>query len=141
MGACGKGSEAGIQVLPAHRGWKEATGGGGVEVEENDRRDRADHVACRGELRCAGGARDLASRIWTASCAPTWSWKPKNSRIPVSIPSRRASPPDALSEILLSQKRRYAICGAGPVGTSSFRISVMLCELYGRAQVSLRPRF
>src|SRR6266516_1814994 len=48
MGARGEGSEAGVQILPAHRRGEEATGRGRVEVEEADWRGGADHVARRG---------------------------------------------------------------------------------------------
>src|SRR5258708_579840 len=108
MGAGGQRSKAGIQILPPHPGRKEAAPGRGVEVETDDRRNRANHVACRGELKCGGGNGKSASRIWSASSAPTWNWKPKNSRIPASLPSRRAMPPSAL---LATQPRLKKKCG------------------------------
>src|SRR5207253_757126 len=80
VGARGGEPETGIQILPAHRGWKEATRRRGVEVEEINRRGRTDHVACRGELRCGGGAAAKKARtIWNVNCDPIWNWRLRNS--------------------------------------------------------------
>ena len=51
MGGGRQGLEAGIQILPADTGWKEAASGGGIQVEADDWRDRARHVARRGKLK------------------------------------------------------------------------------------------
>src|ERR1700722_1784189 len=50
MGTGRQRSEAGIQILPAHPGGKEAASRGGVEMEADDGRHRADHVARQGKL-------------------------------------------------------------------------------------------
>src|SRR5215469_167610 len=80
MGVGGERLEARVQILPTDRGWQEAACHRGIEVEEADRRGRADDVVCRGELKCTGGGGKIANGIWSARSAPTWSWKLKNNR-------------------------------------------------------------
>src|SRR5271155_5384880 len=50
MGVGRQGFEAGVQILPRHRGRQKTTRGRRVEMEETDRRGCPDHVACRGKL-------------------------------------------------------------------------------------------
>src|SRR6516164_6712089 len=122
MGACGEGSEEGVQVLPADRCWKEAARGGRVEVEEADRRGRADHVASCGELRCVRGGGKIANRTWSARSAPTWSWKPKNNRRTGSAPSQPGMPRGGHSAARHSCRRRFGRCGVGHFSNGSGKI-------------------
>src|ERR1700747_392173 len=93
MGACRKGPEAGIQILPAHRYRQETAHGGRIEMEEADTGGCANHVACQGRLICVGAGIENASRSWSAKFAPTSRWKRRSERPMVFRRKMRATPP------------------------------------------------